>query len=123
MLGLRRKDKFQSLLSYTPGNTLLVNTEKGKGPIEEVNLKYTSFDSADGLTEIQVNIGGANSNLGNPVDIMYSGSDLFVAEKSNNVIMRFDNILASEGGDIAANATISFNAPESVALIPHYISE
>ena len=70
-----------------------------------------------------LNIGGANSNLGNPVDIMYSGSDLFVAEKSNNVIMRFDNILASEGGDIAANATISFNAPESVALIPHYISE
>jgi hypothetical protein len=105
------------------GNLILSDVGSAADATDGKLYVLSAADSADGLTEIQVNIGGANSNLGNPVDIMYSGSDLFVAEKSNNVIMRFDNILASEGGDIAANATISFNAPESVALIPHYISE
>jgi len=105
------------------GNLILSDVGSAADATDGKLYVLSAADSADGLTEIQVNIGGANSNLGNPVDIMYSGSDLFVAEKSNNVIMRLDNILASEGGDIAANATISFNAPESVALIPHYISE
>tara|TARA_R110002060_G_scaffold47560_1_gene58590 strand:- start:450 stop:2546 length:2097 start_codon:yes stop_codon:yes gene_type:complete len=105
------------------GNLILSDVGSAADATDGKLYVLSAADSADGLTEIQVNIGGANSNLGNPVDIMYSGSDLFVAEKSNNVIMRFDNILASEGGDIAANATISFNAPESVAIIPHYISE
>lgn len=105
------------------GNLILSDVGSAADATDGKLYVLSAADSAEGLTEIQVNIGGANSNLGNPVDIMYSGSDLFVAEKSNNVIMRFDNILASEGGDISANATISFNAPESVALIPHYISK
>ena len=74
--------------------------------------------AASGLTDISVNISGANTNLGNPVDIMYTGSHLYVAEKSNNQVMRFDNILTSAGGDIAPNLSASFTAPESVAIVP-----
>ena len=74
--------------------------------------------AASGLTDISVNISGANTNLGNPVDIMYTGSHLYVAEKSNNQVMRFDNILTSAGGDIAPNLSASYTAPESVAIVP-----
>ena len=74
--------------------------------------------SANGLTDILVNISGVNTNLGNPVDIMYTGSHLYVAEKSNNLVMRFDNILTSSGGDIAPDLSISYTAPESVAIVP-----
>jgi hypothetical protein len=49
---------------------------------------------------------------------MYTGSHLYVAEKSNNQVMRFDNILTSAGGDIAPNLSASFTAPESVAIVP-----
>ncbi|MCF4007897.1 collagen-like triple helix repeat-containing protein [Rheinheimera sp. UJ63] len=78
--------------------------------------------SAEGLTNIAVNISGANTLLGNPVDIMYSGEHLYVAEKSNNRVLRFDNILNSAGGNIAANASFAVTAPESVAIIPVYLS-
>ncbi|MFT2091749.1 hypothetical protein [Paraglaciecola sp. 2405UD69-4] len=74
--------------------------------------------SASGLTDISISIAGDNTNLGNPVDIMFTGSDLYVAEKSNNLVMRFDNILSSSGGNISPNLSISYTAPESVATIP-----
>lgn len=78
--------------------------------------------TANGLTNIAINISGNNSALGNPVDIMYSGQHLYVAEKSNNLVLRFDNILNSAGGNIAADASFAFTAPESVAIIPRYLS-
>lgn len=72
--------------------------------------------TASGLTDIAVNIAGPNTNLGNPVDIMYTGTDLYVAEKSNGLVMRFDNILSNAGGDISPDLSISYTAPESVAI-------
>jgi len=77
-----------------------------------------NISSASGLTNIAVNIAGANTMLGNPVDIMYTGSNLYVAEKSNGLVMRFDDILSSAGGDISADLSISYTAPESVAIVP-----
>lgn len=73
---------------------------------------------ADGLTDMSVMIAGPNSMLGNPVDLMVSNGNVYVAEKSNNVIMRFDNILNSASGDITADFTMSYTAPESVVVIP-----
>lgn len=77
---------------------------------------------ASGLTNVAVNISGNNSALGNPVDIMYSGQHLYVAEKANNLVLRFDNILNSAGGNIAADASFAYTAPESVAIIPLYLT-
>ncbi len=77
---------------------------------------------ANGLTNVAVNISGNNSLLGNPVDIMYSGQHLYAAEKSNNLVLRFDNILNSAGGNIAADASFAFTAPESVAIIPLHLT-
>ncbi len=79
--------------------------------------------TASGLVNISATISGPATMLGNPVDIMYSGSDLYVAEKSNNVVMRFNNILSTAGGDISADATTDFTAPESVAILPAWLNE
>lgn len=79
-------------------------------------------ERADGITNISIDISGPNSLLGNPVDIMYDGSNLYVAEKSNNVLMRFDNILNSPGGDVTADSSVAVMGAESVALIPNYLN-
>ncbi|WP_137167594.1 YncE family protein [Salinimonas lutimaris] len=75
---------------------------------------------ADGLTDISVSIAGPLSQLGNPVDVMVSNGHVYVAEKSNNVVMRFDNIVNRASGDVAADFSVSFTAPESVAVLPVY---
>ena len=78
---------------------------------------------ASGLVNISTTISGPNTLLGNPVDIMYTGTDLYVAEKSNNVVMRFNNILSIAGGDISADASTAFTAPESVAILPAWLNQ
>ena len=75
---------------------------------------------ADGLTDISVSIAGPLSQLGNPVDVMASNGHVYVAEKSNNMVMRFDNIINRASGDVAADFSVSFTAPESVAVLPVY---
>ncbi len=77
--------------------------------------------TADGSTAVAVHITsglGSSSQLGNPVDIAFDGTHLYVAEKSNDLVMRFDNILTSPGGDVAPSASFSLASVESVALVP-----
>ncbi|MCB4435945.1 collagen-like protein [Alteromonas sp. McT4-15] len=73
--------------------------------------------SADGLTDVSVNIAGSNSMLGNPVDLMLSNGHVYVAEKSNGMILRFDNILNSASGDIAPTFNMIYPSPESVHVL------
>ena len=76
---------------------------------------------ANGLTDMSVSISGPATMLGNPVDIMLSNGHVYVAEKSNDMIMRWDNILNRESGDIPADYGFSYTKPESVAVIPAYL--
>ncbi|MBZ9611862.1 collagen-like triple helix repeat-containing protein [Rheinheimera maricola] len=92
--------------------------DAGDGKLYVLN----NISAASGLTEIAVSISGAATALGNPVDIMYHGQHLYVAEKSNNLLLRFDNILNSNGGNIPASLSYSFTAPESVAVMPQYLN-
>ncbi|EKF75753.1 NHL repeat containing protein [Alcanivorax hongdengensis A-11-3] len=79
--------------------------------------------SADGLTNVSVNIDNGNNStvgqtqLGNPVDIAFDGQHLYVAEKSQGKVLRFDNILGAAGGDLAPSFSWSQSSPESVSLI------
>ncbi|MFZ8200922.1 hypothetical protein [Alteromonas portus] len=73
--------------------------------------------SADGITNVSVNIAGPNSMLGNPVDLMLSNGHVYVAEKSNGMILRFDNILNATSGDIAPTFSMMYPAPESVNVL------
>lgn len=87
-----------------------------------------SASTADGVTDValQINNGNdallGNTMLGNPVDIAFDGVNLYVAEKSQDAVLRFDDVLNSAGGDIAPAATMAQDAPESVAIVPDYLA-
>lgn len=71
--------------------------------------------TANGTTTPDITID--NGTLGNPVDIAYDGTNLYVAEKTQNVVERYDNIRSSAGGNVAASLSVSVTAPESVSLV------
>ncbi|MCT7951245.1 hypothetical protein NG798_15705 [Ancylothrix sp. C2] len=80
--------------------------------------------AANGNTAVRAQIVGSNTFLGNPVDITFDGNNLYVAEKSNNAIFRFDNIQNQSGVlNINPNLGVTRNRPESVALAPAYLSD
>lgn len=83
---------------------------------------------ADGVTDVALQISNGNdallgnTMLGNPVDLAFDGVNLYVAEKSQDVVLRFDDILNSAGGNVAPAATMAQDSPESVAVIPDYLA-
>lgn len=81
-----------------------------------------SASMASGNVAVSVQIGGASSMLGNPVDISFDGSNLYVAEKANGMVLMFANLLSAASGDVAPDAALTRSLPESVALIPDYLS-
>jgi hypothetical protein len=78
--------------------------------------------TATGLEQVRARINGPASALGNPVDIVLDsnalGDDVYVAEKSNDKVFRFDDITAATGtADSAADAGMDLVKGESLALI------
>ncbi|WP_101675941.1 NHL repeat-containing protein [Alloalcanivorax mobilis] len=117
------------IVHVADGDRLIVS-DVGSGAIGTDGKLYVLDDasSADGLTEIAIRIDNGDNNtvgntlLGNPVDIAFDGEDLYVAEKSQNRVLRFDDILESTGGDVAPSAMRAQNAPESLVLIADYLA-
>lgn len=108
--------------SYASDSLIVSDVGDAASAIDGKLYVIPAAASADGVTDVTVNIAGVLTNLGNPVDIMFDGADLYVAEKSNGLVMRFDDILNSAGGNVAPDATLAFTAPESVAILPAYLS-
>jgi hypothetical protein len=86
---------------------------------------------ASGLTNVSVRINGPanptfldpnSTQLGNPVDVAYDGQHLYVAEKSKGLVLRFDDFLEFDSGNVAPSRGVNHPAPESVALHPAYFS-
>jgi hypothetical protein len=77
---------------------------------------------ADGNTAPNASIAGVATTLGNPVDVTFDGAHLYVAEKANNMLLRFDNILLTPGGNVAPTVAGPSTAPESVALAPAFLA-
>jgi|GEM_PF-123189 len=103
---------------------LLSDVGSAASPTDGQLFVINNASTANGNFAVQAQIGGANTRLGNPVDITFDGGNLYVAEKSNDAILRFDNILRQSGVlNIAANQTANRNKPESVALAPDYLSD
>lgn len=110
-------------IDYDPQSDSLIVTDVGSAADATDGKIFVipAASAATGNTNIVVNIQGPATLLGNPVDIAFDGKDLYVAEKSNDRILRFNNILESAGGDIAADAEFNFVKPESIALLPAYL--
>jgi uncharacterized surface protein with fasciclin (FAS1) repeats len=71
---------------------------------------------ASGNTPVNIAIGGAESMLGNPVDVVWDGSGAYVAEKANDMILYYPDLLSFNPGmmDMAAAMSIEALKPESV---------
>ncbi|GAB4519050.1 MAG: hypothetical protein OHK0046_27480 [Anaerolineae bacterium] len=77
----------------------------------------TNASMASGNTPVDVQIGGPESMLGNPVDVVWDGTGLYVAEKSNDGIFYYPDFLSTMGMmDMAAPTVIDALKPESVTL-------
>ncbi len=80
--------------------------------------------TASGNVAVRAQIGGPNSTLGNPVDITFDGDNLYVAEKTKDTVLRFDNILNQTGQkDVSPDKSVKVDNVESVALAPEYLTD
>ncbi len=116
------------IVHVADGDKLIVSdVGSGGNPTDGKLYVLNNASTADGTTNVAVRIDDednaavGNTQLGNPVDIAFDGTNLYVAEKSQGMVLRFDNILSSPGGDLAPDASIAQAAPESVVLIADYL--
>ena len=115
---------------YVADSNALIVSDVGSGanPTDGKLYVIENADRAEGNTNVSVNIDNGdgttvgNTQLGNPVDIAFDGSSLYVAEKSQDQVLRFDNILSSPGGDVTPDASYAQTKPESVVLLPDYLA-
>lgn len=106
-------------IHYEPVTKVLILSDVGSpaDPNDGQIFVIADADSADGDVPVLAQIGGDQTLLGNPVDIAFDGVNLYVAEKSNNVVLRFDGVLELTGNNnIAADASIEVPGAESVQL-------
>lgn len=74
---------------------------------------------ANGNVPVSLHITGPESRLGNPVDLVFDGSGVYVAEKANDLLLYYANILDSTGMmDATATTSFEITKPESVTLVP-----
>lgn len=115
---------------YVADRKALIVSDVGSGanPTDGKLYVIEKAGRADGNTPVAISIDDGDNNavgntqLGNPVDIAWDGSSLYVAEKSQKQVLRFDNLFDSAGGDVAPDASFAQNNPESVVLLPDYLA-
>jgi len=106
---------------YAPSDALILTDVGDAGSAEDGQLFVISDAAiATGNTTVSVQIGGPSSMLGNPVDVVYDGTYAYVAEKSNDAVLRFDDLLAMDMmgmmGDASPALMLEVAKAESVAL-------
>jgi len=109
-------------IAYDSATNLLIVSDVGAATTsDQANFNtdgeifvIANGSTASGTIDAQAVISGSNTQLGNPVDIDLQGADLRVAEKANNVLLVFTNILATTGGNLAPSVSVAESAPESL---------
>lgn len=102
-------------IAHIGGNALIVS-DVGDAANADDGLIYV-VDASGTPTVTRTVSGPADDALGNPVDLAYDGTSLFVAEKSDGMVYRFDSILSGDDGSLEPDAEAAVTAPESVALV------
>ncbi len=75
--------------------------------------------TASGTVAPRSTVFGQETMLGNPVDIAFDGTRLYVAEKSNDKLLMYARILSLSGAvSTAADRSVDLPKPESVSLMP-----
>ena len=104
-------------IAHIGGGTVIAS-DVGDAANADDGLIYVVSNATTSPTVTATVTGPAADNLGNPVDIAYDGTALFVAEKSDGMVYRFEGILAAADGALEPTQSAAVSAPESVALAP-----
>jgi hypothetical protein len=74
---------------------------------------------SDGPTPVDLRIAGDQTGLGNPVDLIYDGDGIFIAEKANDSVLYYADILSLDGDlNVPPDAMQPALKAESVAIFP-----
>ncbi len=110
-------------IAYDERTDILVLTDVGVaagGAFATDGQVFTiaNASTASGNVAPRYRVSGATAGLGNPVDAALSTSGvLYVAEKANSTVLRYDGILTATGDvSTAASATATVAAAESVTI-------
>ncbi|MGF1527183.1 MAG: hypothetical protein ACFCBW_10370 [Candidatus Competibacterales bacterium] len=78
---------------------------------------------ADGATEVRSVLQDSGA-LNDPVDIAFDGEDLFVVDRLNQVLARYEDLLTLPTGLVTPSPAVLTTVlnPETVALAPEYLS-
>jgi len=104
---------------YVADSDTVIVTDVGAADDNTDGHIYAVSDAstADGNTTVSLHILGPESMLGNPVDAVWDGSGLYVAEKANDAILYFGNLLDMGGMmDTTPTSVIETSKPESLAI-------
>jgi sugar lactone lactonase YvrE len=107
-------------IHYDAASDTLLVSDIGDAMVDDDGFIFVIADAkaADGLVEAQAVLGGDATQLGNPVDLAFDGADLYIAEKANSAVLRYDGALGLRGRvDAPADAAIAVTNPESVHLV------
>jgi hypothetical protein len=106
-------------IDYDPAGDRLVVSDVGSAADATDGRLYVfaNASTATGSVTPSVTIFGPNTRLGNPVDLELVGSDVRIAEKSNDAILVYRNIFESAGGDLPADVAFATTKPESIAVL------
>jgi len=106
-------------IAYDAATDTLLVSDVGDTMAADDGVVFVVADAstADGAVEAQAAITGDQTKLGNPVDLAFDGANLYIAEKSNQVVLRYDNVLDLAGVvNEAEAAVIDVVNAESVQL-------
>jgi hypothetical protein len=104
-------------IAYIPSDDMLVLSDVGVATDASDGQIFTlaALGNADGNVDVRWRARGPATALGNPVDISVGGAHLYVAEKANDKLLRYNGIAARSGTeDVAANLSTEATKPESV---------
>ena len=107
-------------IAYDAGRDLLVVSDVGSAAsaTDGQLLTIASASTASGPTAVRARVSGGATRLGNPVDLVLTRAGVvYVAEKANGQVLRFDDVLTATGAsDVAPDASRAVTDAESVAV-------
>ncbi len=107
-------------IAYLPEDDVLVLSDVGDPMSATDGQLFTigAASTADGVVDVLWRASGDQTKLGNPVDLSVALGAVYVAEKSNDLVLRFDDILGKQGDEnLGADMEAPIIKPESITIV------
>ena len=102
---------------HVAASNQLIVSDVGDAADADDGLIYVVANANATTPTVTATITGPSADtLGNPVDLAYDGTALFVAEKSDGMVYRYTGILAASSGALEPAHAVAVTAPESISL-------